>query len=343
MKKWLVGFLILLITIIIVSVIFLLGNFKERYPASPLIKPFFEKPLDKYTIENLRKRGGIPSEITFSGNKFYYSSDGKKISGIINGATQSATVKPAILLLHGSADEGEYFPGFGTQKVAEVLAKNGYVTFAPDFLGYGESDPDGHRDDFENRFLTYTTNMDLIASICHAELVSASLANASVNSNKLRDPDLRQDDSCKLMLWGHSNGGQIALTILTILPAGRQVPTVLWNPVTKSFPYNILYYTDGYKDEGLWLRKATADFEKDYDVNKYSFDKYLDSIKAPIFIQQGEADEWVPVRWNRDFNFKFQILNFKLVYKEYVGADHNMVPKWNEAVKDTLNFFNNEK
>lgn len=308
MKKWLVGLGIL-------TVILIAGIFLFQVKTKPLIKPFFEKPLDKYTIENLRKRGGIPSKITFSGNKFYYYSDGRKISGIVNGATESAAIKPAILMLHGSADQGEYFPGFGTQNVAQVLAKNGYVTFAPDFLGYGESDK-GPADDFENRFLTYTTNMDLIESICKLQI-----------------------SNCKLALWGHSNGGQIALSILAI--TGKEVPTVLWNPVTKPFPYNILYFTDGYKDEGKWLRGALANFEKDYDVNKYSFDKYLDNIKAPILLQQGEADEWVPVRWSRDFNLKFKIYNLKFIYKEYFGANHNMMPKWNEAVNDTLNFFNN--
>jgi dipeptidyl aminopeptidase/acylaminoacyl peptidase len=302
-RKWIKIVVPIISLVLCLGIVYIIlpkdNNFK-------IISPIKDRPLDKYTIENLRVRGAKPSPITIIGNKFYYYSDNRKISGVITGATESATTKPAILMLHGSADEGEYYPGFGTDHVAKVLAKNGFITFAPDFLGYGESDSPT-ADDFENRFLTYTTNMDLMASI-----------------------------NC-VGIWGHSNGGQIALSILAI--TGTDIPTVLWNPVTKPFPYNILYFTDGYEDEGRWLRKATADFEKDYDVDKYSFDKYLDNIKAPILLQQGEADEWVPVKWNRQLNSKFQTLNSKIKFLEYSGADHNMTPKWNEAVNDLLRFF----
>lgn len=262
-----------------------------------------EKPLEKYTIENLAKRGGIASEITYKDDLFYFKSDNKTVSGVINKPEKSNG--KTVVMLHGSASKEEYYPGFGTQKLAKFLTKNGFTTYAPDFFGYGESSPSA-KDDFEDRFQTYTTTMDLIASL-----------------NK------------PVILWGHSNGGQIALSVLAI--TGQSYPTVLWNPVGKPFPYSILYFTDGYEDEGKWLRQATATFEQDYDVNKYSFDKYLSNIKAPILLQQGENDPWVPKSWSDDLAKK---INVK--YIVYSGSDHNMLPLWDSAAKDLLIFLRSQ-
>ena len=36
---------------------------------------------------------------------------------------------------------------------------------------------------------------------------------------------------------------------------------ILWAPVSKPFPYNILYYTDEAEDRGKWLRGEIAKFE----------------------------------------------------------------------------------
>ena len=279
------------------------------------------RPLDQYTFGNLRQKTFLPTEIVyekktaqdpkFSTWIFHYISDGKKISGLANlptgVSTQSAVTVPTILMLHGSTDSvAEYFPGFGTQPVASVLAKNGYATFAPDFLGYATSDK-ASDDPFEDRFQTYTTTLTLLAT-------------------------LRQN-SPKVGIWGHSNGGQIALSDLEI--SGANIPTALWNPVSEGFPYNILYFTNGYSDKGKWLRAALAKFEALYDVENYSTPNFLAWINAPVLLQQATADEWVPVKWNEDFSKKLT----NVTYKEYPGANHNMVPQWNQATADTLKFF----
>ena len=85
------------------------------------------------------------------------------------------------------------------------------------------------QDVFEERFQTYTTAMNLLAGIEKWERAG------------------------KIGIWGHSNGGQIALTVLEI--SQKEYPTVLWAPVSKPFPYSILYYTDEAEDRGKALRK----------------------------------------------------------------------------------------
>jgi alpha-beta hydrolase superfamily lysophospholipase len=253
------------------------------------------------------------------GKTFFYRSDGRRISGVVNfplGSEKDITYAvrkyPVIFLIHGFADVKEYYPGFGTERVAKYLADRGYVAFASDFLDYGKSDS-GTKNDFENRFLTYTTNLDLIASV---EKICSG---------------------CKVGIWGHSNGGQIALSILAI--SGKDYPTVLWNPVTKPFPYSILFFTDTFEDRGKWLRRALSEFESDYDVEKYSTTNYLPWVVAPIFIMQGEDDEWVPKRWSDDIFNRLKELDKDVEYRVYLGSDHKMIPKWNEAVVATERFY----
>src|SRR5690606_22771233 len=92
---------------------------------------------------------------------------------------------------------------------------------------------------------------------------------------------------------------QIALSILEI--TGQEYPTTLWAPVTKPFPYSILFFTDEDPDFGRGLRKALATFEILYDPNNYSVMSYLDRINAPIQLHQGGQDDAVPLDWSDDF------------------------------------------
>ena len=48
--------------------------------------------------------------------------------------------------------------------MGEYLSENGYITLAPDFLGYGGSDIESSNI-FEARFQTYTTVLTLLKSI----------------------------------------------------------------------------------------------------------------------------------------------------------------------------------
>lgn len=306
------------------------------------------KPLLQYTYENLKKRTYSPSEINFEKViasdsahvvwQIAYQSDGKRVSGIANlpdkVSSESAWTKPVILLIHGSADLGEYYPGFGTEHLAQYLARNGYVTIAPDLLGYGTSDS-AVKDPFEDRFLTYTSVLNLISTVCSSEFVVRSQTSSEATNNY----ELTTNN-CQIGLWGHSNGGQIALSVLEI--SGLPIPTVLWNPVSKPFPYNILYYTDSFEDQGKALRKFLADFEADYDVEKYSLTNFFDWINAPVLLQQGSADPWVPQSWSDNLNEQLTMKNKKIDHKIYFGNDHNMLPNWNQAAGDALKFFNKE-
>lgn len=289
------------------------------HQTSPAVNKITEiaRPLDKYTIENLSKRtyysdiildSPIAINSSYTSYGFHFDSDGRKVTGLAHIPAKCGKC-PVIMQFRGYVDKEIYKPGVGTKRTAEVFAKNGFISLAPDGLGYGGSDNPSD-DVFEERFQTYVTGLNLLSAISNWPLAN---------------PD-------KIGIWGHSNGGQIALTVLEI--SQREYPTVLWAPVSKPFPYSILYYTDEAEDRGKALRKKLAEFEKDYDVELYNLTNYLDRIKAPVLIQQGTADEAVPKKWTDEL-----VKNLEADYVVYSGADHNLTPGWNSAVNRDIEFF----
>jgi fermentation-respiration switch protein FrsA (DUF1100 family) len=113
----------------------------------------------------------------------------------------------------------------------------------------------------------------------------------------------------------------------------------LWAPVSKPFPYNILYYTDDASDSGKWLRGQVAEFEKDYDVFNYSVDKYFDWIAIPVQLHQGSSDEAVPKAWTDNLTKTLKDKGKEINYYVYPGADHNLKPGWDSVVSRDVEWF----
>jgi dipeptidyl aminopeptidase/acylaminoacyl peptidase len=303
------------------------------------------KPLLTYTFENLKKTkfpsgsitlGAVVSENADSFSRIFYfsvpqkpnSAVMEKVSGLMNIPKKSGNY-PVIVMFRGFVPDNIYKPGIGTQPAANVFVSNGFITLAPDFLGYAES-ASPSADPFENRFQTYTTALSLLASLPNL--------NSGLETNYLGTISA---DLNKIGIWGHSNGGHIALSTLEI--SGVNYPTVLWAPVSASFPYSILYYTDESDDQGKALRQTLAGFEKIYNTDSFSLTNYFNWIKAPIEINQGTSDQEVPVWWSDNL---VDILNKDSIstkYYTYPGADHNLLPGgWSEAVLNSIDFYNQQ-
>ena len=295
-----------------------------------------EKPLDKYTFERLRQKIIEPSEITI-GNvvledktitsyMFYFLTDGKKVSGLIHIPKREGTY-PIIVQFRGFVPKEKYTTGEGTKHSGELFARNGFITLAPDFLGYGQS-ASPSANSIEERFETYTTGVSLLASL---ESLNKTLGSQSV----------AQADTQKIGIWGHSNGGHIALSVVEIIE--KPYPTVLWNPVTKPFPYSILYFTDDFDDHGKALRRAVAQFEKDYDAELYSSSNFYNWITAPILLQQAVDDEAVPLRWSDQFYSEMKKLGKDIEYFTYPGENHNFSKgSWSGIVQKDIAFFQSQ-
>lgn len=338
-KRYLLIFIFLLSTVLAFSLIFFFSPFRTTLlsPLGTPVAPLVEKPLMKYSFESLRNRTFDGGDITigevlkdgpgFTSYLYSFLSDGKKVSGLINVPKKEGTF-PAVLLFRGYVDREIYEPGVGTSRVGEAFASAGFITLAPDFLGYGASSSPSAQP-IEERFETYTTAGNLLASVKN---LNVAFKQAQILSTTA--------DTDHIGIWGHSNGGHIALSTLAI--TGKAYPTVLWAPVSKPFPYSILYYTDEYEDHGKTLRKVVADFEKDYDSELFSPSNYFTFIQAPLQIHQGGADEAVPLRWSDQFVSTLKGLDKEITYYTYPNENHNFTSgSWSLAVSRSISFYKN--
>src|SRR6185369_3940669 len=191
---------------------------------------------------------------------------------------------PVIVMVRGYVDAEEYRTGEGSRYVAAEFAKEGYVTVAPDFLGFGGSDPSGPG--WEERFEKPVNVIELIKSLRLHEQLEYKKQLFRINPKKMG-------------IWAHSNGGQITLTTLEAM--GEPIPTALWAPVTAPFPYSVLYYSDEMDDGGKGMRSAVAGFESVYNVQEYSLTQHIARLRGPIQLHQGTADDSVPQKWSDAF------------------------------------------
>jgi dipeptidyl aminopeptidase/acylaminoacyl peptidase len=298
---------------------------------SPNASKPIERPLDAFTFEALAARQYQPSPITpvstisdndeYTAQVFAYMADGQKITGQMNTPKNTTGKLPAIIMIRGFVDPSIYQTGVGTKPAAAYFAQNGFATFAPDFLGYSGSDPEDP-DVFAARVKRPIAVLTLIESV-------KKLPNI--------DPD-------HIFIWGHSNGGQIALSILEI--TGKNYPTVLWAPVSKPFPYSVLYYTDDSDDQGKGLRKELAKFETLYNTDLYSLHPYWRRIAAPVQIHQGSRDDAIPRKWTDDLVKNLKLIktqldekSLEINYYTYPSSDHNLRPDWNTVVARDVEFY----
>lgn len=372
--------LILLVLCCVVAILVWFWLLQTSRPHSLFLSPlvdtkFITPPLQKFSIPELNSYTFKTSQITIGeqlwqdeklvAHLFTFQTMGKTMSGQLivgkewlqannsqldNLSTQDI---PTIILVRGYVPLEIYQPGVGTQNAAKVFASNGYLTLAPDFFGYGQSDPEPI-DTWEARFIKPVNLYELILSVQNEPI---KLTNTTLQPNKVG-------------IWAHSNGGQIALTMLA--GTGSKYPTTLWAPVTAPFPYSVLFFTNESEDEGKALRKSLAKLEAEYDVFDFTISKHIDKIMAPLQLHQGTADIAVPSSWSDAFAQLISAQNkvrqlqlederaslssastttnsvspttspIPFTYFNYVGADHNLQPNdnWSNAISRDIDFMN---
>jgi len=260
---------------------------------------------DSIKIEKELKRDPL-----FTAYVFSYTFQGKKITGRLNIpvlvrqseiSTPSAQYKaPVIVLLRGYVDKEIYYTGIGTERASEAYARAGFVTLAPDFLGFGGSDEESY-DVFESRFAKPAQILKLLASV----------------------ETLPFADSNKIGIWGHSNGGQIALSVLEITK--KDYPTVLWAPVTMGFPESVTAYFEDLPDKGAYLQGQLDLFHERYIDTDFSIadEAWMKDISPQLQIHQGRADEAFNPDLTSTFVARMKDYEKDVVYYEYPRENHN--------------------
>jgi dipeptidyl aminopeptidase/acylaminoacyl peptidase len=168
-----------------------------------------------YTIEGMRERTYSKSAIhlravlarteSFTRYAIDYLSDGLTITGILQVPPGDGPF-PVIVMNHGYFDRGVYVSGDGTDRVAEVLNRAGYITVASDYRTWGKSD--------EGPSLFYTGLATDVISLINAV------------------PTIDKADPRRIGLWGHSMGGGVTTKVLTIDSDARIRAAVLYAPTS---------------------------------------------------------------------------------------------------------------
>lgn len=282
---------------------------KKRQGISSVIGFTNDLPLVNAKRSDCRDEKYCTKKINFKTKEISFISNGKRISGMAN-YWDDGNKRPIIVMIRGYADIEGYYVGSGSWRVADKLAEAGFNTISIDFLGFGNSDNES-TDILVARFDKVPQVLDLIESVKVLPYV----------------------DREKIGIWAHSNGGQIALSVLEI--TGKQYPTVLWAPMTNPFPQSVLDTTE----EDSEVRMAIENFGKQYDFRRYAFENYYEWINAPILIHQGTADEWCQVDWQRKVVENLKLLGKKAELDIVAGDDHNLSKNWDKIVGRDLVFF----
>lgn len=296
-------------------------------------------PLNRYQIPFLKNIPLVQAELqlqelvaeteTYSSYLFSVEVSGGSMSGQLN-LPKNFSRPRVILMMRGYIPAESYQTGAGTKAAAGVFAQHQFITVAPDFLGFGQSDPD-LADSWESRFIKPVQMMELVNDLrqtnfarleCRfrTKLAGAGAgpgtgvatragtgAGVSTAGGATTDTCNQNQTTVNLGIWAHSNGGQIALTALEGL--GESIPTTLWAPVTSPFPYSVLFFTDELSDEGKATRLWLSHFERDYDVFAFTLTKHLDLLQGPIQIHHGTADESALFSWSLEFADKIATEN----------------------------------
>jgi dienelactone hydrolase len=304
--------------------------------------------LTAYSLKSLQTYPFRPSsininELAFKNDLQYaynisYTSMELSVSGRLSvPAIPPENLKGIILMLRGHQRPAGYYTGKGTEYPARSYLQRGWAVIAPDFLGYAASSPAPAPAEL-HQFYSTLNAVELYLSLQSPDFrYSAAIAreNRAVLPSSFK----------KIVLWGHSNGGQAAIQTLEVLR--RPVPTVLWAPVCIDFPGSMVNYQKDRKD---WAEA----FKRDYPAEDFALLSFLDSIApgTPILLEQGTNDTAVPKSWSDAFARAVQEENTRrekdktgkiaLRYEVYDRADHNLSPYWNRVLPGDAAFWSEQ-
>ena len=171
---------------------------------APTATMTYAQALHPFTIEGLRARdyqsgsirvvGVITQTESFTSYLIEYPSDGLTITGVMQIPAQGKPPFPVIVMNHGFFARTVYRSGDGTDRAAEFLNKHGYLTLAPDYRSWAQSD----------------FGPSLYYSGLAVDVVNLLYAI----------PSIPEADADRIGMWGHSMGGGVTMKVLAIVGNG---------------------------------------------------------------------------------------------------------------------------
>jgi len=320
---------------------------------TPSPTPTNDELIFPYTVDGLRQHDYQSGEIrireTLAETDQYtsylidYPSNGLTITGVMQ-IPKGDGPFPVIVMNHGFHARSAYNSGDGTDRAAEYLAKQGYITIASDYRSWGESE-------VGESFFYSGLAIDVI-----------NLLNAI--------PSIPQADPNRVGMWGHSMGGGVTMKVLTIVGAGSSRPisvkaAVLYSTVSADHSDVIARWGNGCfgdiaageqvigcnsadivpLDLPNELLNAYHTAPNDAEtMMKISPIYYLESIHAPFQIHYGTLDGLIysgtPPEWSLKLNQALLEAGKDVELFRYEGEGHSFVGQpWFDFMIRVLGFF----
>jgi uncharacterized protein len=298
--------------------------------------------LNPLAISAMRERTYPGSEIIIEqflpdGSNYHqyltsYQSDGLKINALLTVPIGDKPTNgwPVILFNHGYIPPEQYqtFPSVGQYaSYYPAFSSNEYIVFKPDYRGNNNSQgtPEG-------------------AYYSPAYTVDDLNALASIKRYKDANPN-------RIGIWGHSMGGNITLRDLVVRPKDVKA-AVIWGGVVGSYEDLTFNWQRKVRYQPSPRELALRNNQRSNLVSKYgdprtnptfwnSLDPtyFIPDIAVPVQLDVGGNDEEVPVAFSQTLRDKLQKAGKTVEYFEYPGADHNISQNFNEAMQNSLDFF----
>lgn len=259
-----------------------------------------------------------------------YKSDGLTIYALLT-VPQGEKPKngwPVIVFNHGYIPPTQYRTTERYVAYVDGFARNGYIVIKPDYRGNGSSEgqPEG---------------------AYYSPAYATDVLNALSSIKKFKDAD-----KTRIGMWGHSMGGNITLRNLVVDPSDIKA-AVIWGGVVGNYT-DLLYNWQrraSYQPPPQELalrnrnRQQFLDTYKDPSKNPDFWNSidptyFVSDIAAPVQLDIGGADEEVPVDFSKSLRDRLIQAGKKVEYFEYPGADHNISQSFNQAMENSLRFFN---
>jgi dipeptidyl aminopeptidase/acylaminoacyl peptidase len=213
-------------------------------------------------------------------------------------------------MCHGYIHPDKYATGNDTWREADYLARQGYITIAPDYRGYAASD-----------------NGTSFLHVGYAEDILNLIASLK---------SVEKADTGRIGLWGHSMGGGVALK--TAVVSKKVDGVVVFGSVSADESVN---YTNGMGNGpgAVGVARFGTPQSNRLGYKRISSINYLDRIPA-LSIHHGTGDTIVPFEWSEDLYQAAQESGVTAELYPYPDAEHTFTgPDWDLAMKRTLDFF----
>lgn len=210
-----------------------------------------------------------------------YSSNGLKISGVLYWPKERNGKVPLMVSNHGYYALDAYKVGHGLLREEDVWARNGYAVFHSDYRWHGKSDKTRDPREIFDSSLHYA--MDVLNGI-----------------DALKKSQFASDiDFDRLIMVGHSMGGEIALDIAVTHP-GTADAYILYAAAHADGWVNF----DRWSEDDPVMTKATLEKMGNKTANPKFWDGlnnllYLDEITRPIYFFHGGDDSTCPAIWSK--------------------------------------------